>query len=132
LQDRNWKKVTCLKERFDNKGFFAALDAQRAARRMTWKQVAEESGVAASTLTRMAQGKRPDVDGLAALVRWSGLKVDGFMGAEDAPPAEPLAQISTLLHADTRLSAQNRTALEHMLRAAYEQLRNDKEEGAPL
>jgi uncharacterized membrane protein len=49
------------------------------------------------------------------------------MGAEDARTAEPLAQISSLLHADARLSAQNRTALEHMLRAAYEQLRNDKD-----
>jgi transcriptional regulator with XRE-family HTH domain len=116
-----------VKDQFDNRGFFAALDAQRATRRMTWKQVAEESGVAASTLTRMAQGKRPDVDGLTALVRWSGLKAERFMGMEDALPAEPLAEISSLLQSDTRLSAQNRSALEHMLRAAYEQLRNDKD-----
>ena len=34
-----------VKDKFDNRGFFAALDAQRAAKRVTWKQVAEESGV---------------------------------------------------------------------------------------
>jgi transcriptional regulator with XRE-family HTH domain len=59
-----------MKEKFDNEGFFAALDAHRLAKRLTWKQVAEQSEVSASTLTRMAQGKRPDVDGLAALLKW--------------------------------------------------------------
>lgn len=113
-----------MKEKFDNEGFFSALDAQRAARRLTWKQVAAESGVSASTLTRMAQGKRPDIDGLAALARWSGLSVEKFFG-EKQGQAEPLAEITALLHADVRLSAQNRAALEHVLRAAYEKLRDD-------
>ncbi len=35
--------------------------------------------MSASTLTRMAQGKRPDVDGLAALVAWSGLDADDYV-----------------------------------------------------
>ena len=113
-----------MKDQFDNQAFFAALDAQRVAKRLTWKQVAEESGVSASTLTRMAQGKRPDVDGLAALTRWSGLKLDRFIGRAEGPP-EPLAEMTALLHSDPRLSAQNKAALEHVLRAAYEKLRHD-------
>ena len=63
--------------RFEADAFYAALDAERRDRRYTWKQVAEESQVSASTLTRMAQGRRPDVDSLAALVTWSGLSADG-------------------------------------------------------
>ena len=59
--------------------FFAALDAERQARRCTWKQVAEECGISASTLSRMSQGKHPDVNGLAALAAWSGLDVDRFV-----------------------------------------------------
>ena len=31
------------------------------------------------TLTRMGQGKRPDVDSLAALATWSRLNVDDFI-----------------------------------------------------
>ena len=54
------------KGRFDADGFYAALDAERRSRRYTWKRVADESRVSASTLTRMAQGRRPDVDSLAA------------------------------------------------------------------
>jgi transcriptional regulator with XRE-family HTH domain len=59
------------KAEFDAQGFHRALDAVRAARRLNWKLVAEESGVSASTLTRLAQGRRPDVDSLAALVGWA-------------------------------------------------------------
>jgi transcriptional regulator with XRE-family HTH domain len=113
-----------MKGTFDNAAFFAALDAKRAARRITWKQVAEETGVSASTLTRMAQGRRPDVDGLAALLKWSGLRAEPFMDAPEAA-SEPLSEMTALIYADRRLSAQNKSVLEHMLRAAYEKLRDD-------
>src|SRR4051794_14029426 len=105
-----------MKGTFDNTAFFAALDAKRSAGRMTWKQVAEETGVSASTLTRMAQGRRPDVDGLAALLRWSGLKAESFVSGPEAT-SEPLSEMTALIYADQRLSAQNKSVLEHMLRA---------------
>ena len=50
------------KRSFDAAGFFAALDAQRRSTKKTWKQVAGEAGLSASTLTRLAQGHRPDID----------------------------------------------------------------------
>ncbi len=59
---------------FDSDAFYAALDGVRRARDLNWKEVAAQSGVSASTLTRMAQGKRPDVDGLAALCRVVGTR----------------------------------------------------------
>ena len=65
--------------RFDSGAFFAALDAERQARQCTWKQVAEECGISASTLSRMSQGRHPDVNGLAALAAWSGLDMDRFV-----------------------------------------------------
>ena len=74
---------------FDADGFYAALDSERRSRRHTWKRVADESGVSASTLTRMAQGRRPDVDSLAALVAWSGLSADAFVREEQAKPRLP-------------------------------------------
>ena len=112
-----------MKGSFDNEKFYAALDAQRRGRGLTWKQVAEQSGVSASTLTRMAQGKRPDVDGLAALLSWGGLQADSFMDAVTATPADPLTQMTILVRGDQRLSSENKTMIEGVLRAVYGSVR---------
>jgi transcriptional regulator with XRE-family HTH domain len=106
---------------FDAARFYQALDVTRAARRLNWKQVAERSGVSASTLTRLAQGKRPDVDSMAALVSWSGLSADDFVGGQREQP-EALSQITSLLSADSRLSAESRDAMIGMVTAAYQRM----------
>jgi transcriptional regulator with XRE-family HTH domain len=114
------------KARFDEQAFYAALDSQRQSQRLNWKQVAQAAGVSASTLTRIAQGKRPDVDSLAALLAWSGLKADEFVVADErAPRADPLAQVTAYLRADPHLKPEAAAALEAVLKAAYEKLRND-------
>ncbi len=112
---------------FDAEGFYEALDATRLARKLNWKQVAAESGVSASTLTRMAQGRRPDVDGLAALTAWSGLSADDFVRSEGRP-AEPdaLAQITTYLRSDRNLTPEAATALDELIKATYERLRKSE------
>ena len=75
-------------DNFDSEAFYASLNAARLSRQMTWKEVAEEAGVAASTLSRMAQGARPDVNGLAALLEWSNLKAEMFIpGAGKKKPS---------------------------------------------
>ena len=106
--------------RFDGDAFYAALDGERQARQYTWKRVAEESGVSASTLTRFSQGRRPDVDGLASLSAWSGLDVHKFFrggGAKKEP--EPLALISSYLRSDPRLNEDTAIAIDQMVKAAY-------------
>jgi transcriptional regulator with XRE-family HTH domain len=110
---------------FDAAGFYAALDSQRHSMGLTWKQVASLTGVAASTLTRMGQGRSPDANGLAALSKWSGLDVRDFYRdqVEAVVEAEPLAQITVLLRADRNLSREGVSALEAMLKSAYEQMR---------
>lgn len=112
------------KGEFDAEGFYTSLDAVRQARRLNWKQVAEQSGVSASTLTRLAQQRRPDVDSLAALLSWSGLSGDDFVrvegGRKSAP--EPLGQIATYLRADPRLSDEGRSAMLDIISAAYGRL----------
>ena len=110
---------------FDADAFYAALDGVRHSRQLNWKQVAAQSGVSASTLTRMAQGKRPDVDGLAALVAWSGLDADAYIRSADEqrPEQEPLAMISTYLRGDRNLSPDAAIALEQVIKVTYDQLR---------
>src|SRR5689334_19751590 len=110
---------------FDTEAFYAALDAQRQGRRLTWKQVAGESGVSASTLTRMAQGRRPDLDGLAKLCAWSGLSADDFIrkatGSAEQP--ETLAKIATYLRADPHLEPDTADMLDQLIRTTYERFR---------
>jgi transcriptional regulator with XRE-family HTH domain len=110
---------------FDATAFYAALDATRDAKSKNWKQVAGESGVSASTLTRMAQGKRPDVDSLAKLLRWSGLNPSDYLLSEKRAAGEPMAQISTLLKSDRNLSPESASALDKIIRAAYKQFRDN-------
>jgi transcriptional regulator with XRE-family HTH domain len=64
--------------RFDARALYAALDTKRRAHGMSWQQVAEETGVSASTLTRTKQGGRLEVDGTLAMVRWLGRTVESF------------------------------------------------------
>ncbi len=114
---------------FRGEAFFAALDSARTARQLNWKQVAEQAGVSASTLTRMAQGKRPDVDSLTALVQWSGLSADPFVASGgSAMSAEPLSQITSLLYADSTLSEDSRETMIDMITAAYARSRRSKQQ----
>jgi transcriptional regulator with XRE-family HTH domain len=110
--------------RFDNEAFFAALNAERLSRRLNWKEVSEKAGVQASTITRMGQGKKPDVNSLAALLAWSNLKTEMFVrGAGDAESL-PLAQITALLRADPTLTPQKARVLENIIHTTYETLRD--------
>ncbi len=113
--------------KFDSKGFYEALDATRRSRNLNWKEVAAQSGVSASTLTRMAQGKRPDVDGLAALVSWSGLKADDFVRSENKQgEPEPLAMISTYLRSDKNLTPEAAATLDEVVKLTYQRLRKQE------
>ncbi len=115
------------KVEFDVESFYAALDSQRQSQRLTWKQVAEKSEVSASTLTRMAQGRRPDVDSLAALLQWSGLQAEAFVkGDQPRTESDPLTQITAYLRADRNLTPEGAAALEAIVKAGYESLRKDR------
>ena len=106
---------------FDLDAFHSALDGQRIAKGLTWKDVAEQSGVSASTLVRIGQGRRPDVDGLALLLMWLGVDFSQFVPRVGEP--EPLAQVSANLRADRNLSADSAKALDAIIKVAYEQFK---------
>lgn len=111
---------------FDGDGFFRALQATVTARSKTWKQVAEETGVSASTLTRMSQGRRPDAGSLAALSAWADLNPSDFVHAPfKARKPESMARISTLLRSDPSLDPHAAEAIEAIVKAAYERFRKD-------
>jgi transcriptional regulator with XRE-family HTH domain len=111
-----------MRDDFDVEALYAALDSQREAKKMNWKDVAAETGVSASTLTRMAQAKSPDAKGLAALLVWSGFSADEFMatkGSAKRKEPETLAKITAVLRADRSLTKPSAVAIEEILKAAY-------------
>lgn len=112
-------------EHFDTEAFYAALNGVRLSRQMTWKNVAEETGIAASTLSRMGQGASPDVNGLAALLKWSSLRAEMFIPGAGKRDAAPLARITALLRADPHLSPQNAKLMEDIVISTYKKLKGD-------
>ena len=117
-------------DHFDVAALHAALDSERRSRRLTWKNVAAQSGVSASTLTRLSQGRQPDVNSLAALTAWLGISADRFMCAKTVDQfgaASPLAQISSIIHRDPHLNPEGAVALEELIRATYARLRTDSD-----
>jgi hypothetical protein len=74
--------------KFDFEKFYHAVNAKRTARAASWRQVAREVGIGKSTLARMAQNKRPDADGLAALSFWAQLNPADFV--DPSPPARAM------------------------------------------
>lgn len=70
--------------RFNTKALYEALDTQRAARDLTWAQVAGEIGVSAATLRRTRDGGRLELEGALSMVRWLGRTIESF--ATDVSP----------------------------------------------
>ena len=109
---------------FDNEAFFDALNAERLSRQqMPWKEVAQEAGVAASTLTRMGDGKNPDVNGLAALLAWSGLKAEDFIREASKENPENFSQAVALLRAVPDLSKPQLDVLVSILQSTYKTMK---------
>ena len=64
--------------RFHPPALSAALDAERTLRGLAWRTVAAETGVAASTIRRLASPGRCEVDGILALTSWLGRRIEDF------------------------------------------------------
>jgi transcriptional regulator with XRE-family HTH domain len=100
---------------------YAALDAKRDKQGLSWRELARHLAISPSTLTRMAQGRRPDVDAFATLLRWLGMPADAFMrpAAKSKEGASTVAMISSYLRADRTIEAKDAEALEDIIKAAY-------------
>ena len=114
---------------FDVSAFYGALNAVREARGLAWKQVAAETGVNASTLTRIGQGKKPDVDGLISLLMWSNLTAEMFVqGGTKKRIIEPVAEITRLIRMDRTLSHNNAKIVEDVFKSTYTRLKITEED----
>lgn len=73
--------------RLNPPALYAALDAERQQRRVTWQQVARECGVSAQTIQRTRHQVRFEVDGILALTGWLGRPVEDFTVDDRSRPS---------------------------------------------
>jgi transcriptional regulator with XRE-family HTH domain len=108
----------------DVEALYAALDNKRKTRGTSWRQIAGELAISPSTFSRMAQGRRPDVDTFATLLRWLGMPAESFMRGTTATAAteEPVAMVSSYLRSARNIKPEDAEALEDIFRAAYNRL----------
>ena len=100
----------------------AALDSERKARGWSWRQLAKAARVSPSTLTRMQQGKSPDVNTFSALTTWLDIPAERFYLEQPNPPTpweDPMAVISTLLRGKKKMNPKALTALQELVNAAF-------------
>lgn len=109
---------------FANEDFYQAIDIHRENLGITWSKAADQANVSASTFTRIAQGKKPDVDTLSALCRWAHLDANQFLLPKNAKiEKEPVAEAMALFRADPNLSEPGRRAIEALVKEAYKQFK---------
>jgi transcriptional regulator with XRE-family HTH domain len=119
------------KTQINTKTLYAALDAQREARGISWRQLAHEVEVSPSTLSRLGQGKGPAADVFVALAGWLGLAAEQFIETSEGTregQEEPdvVAQLAPLLRARKDLTEQDVTYLEEIIGAAVRRFRAER------
>lgn len=112
----------------------AALDQERSARGLSWRQLAGEIGVTPSLLSRLRNGFKPDADGFATLVTWLGIPAEKFLVEEGAevPRGRPelMAEVTALLRARQDLDDIDAQYLEDIIQATLRHIelqRRDRE-----
>lgn len=113
--------------KIDVAALHAALDAERTARNLSWRQLAKEIDVTPSLLARLSNGYRPDADGFVTLVSWLGIPAEKFMlrQGEDNPGRQPelLSELAPLLRARRDLDEADITYLEEVIKATIRRVR---------
>ena len=110
-----------------------AVRRRREQQNLSLRDVADETGVSASTLSRIENGTgKPDADNIARLAAWLDMPIErvlhhGHRSASDPKPVVYYPHESTPeiveahLRADKHLTPQTAKALSELFRVAYKQ-----------
>ncbi|OZF44910.1 transcriptional regulator [Rhodococcus sp. 14-2470-1b] len=108
---------------------YAALDAARQERQLSWRALAGEIGVSPSLLSRLGNGLKPDTDGFATIIAWLRMPAedfferDGKRAAFDDREPDLMAQLAPLLRARKDLSETDVRYLQQVIGATIERAR---------
>src|SRR5436190_23229256 len=110
-----------------------AMRRRREQQGMSLRDVAEETGVSASTLSRIENGTgKPDADNIARLAAWLDMPIERVMhhGPRSAADPQPVVYyphestpeiVEAHLRADRQLTPETAKALSELFRVAYAQ-----------
>jgi transcriptional regulator with XRE-family HTH domain len=108
-----------------------AIKRHRDELKMSLRDVADEIGVSASTLSRIENGTgKPDTDNIARITRWLDMPVDRVMTNRRGKDVEPVVYypheatpeiVEAHLRADKKLTPDTAKALSELFRVAYQQ-----------
>ncbi|WP_202033190.1 helix-turn-helix transcriptional regulator [Nocardioides sp. WS12] len=115
------------------KTLHAALDKAREDADLSWRALAKEIGVNASTISRMQQGLKPDVNAFAAMTTWLRMDAEKFyLAGDDDPgtsdPAPLMSELTVLLRARPDLPDKNRSYLEDVIEATLRRFESERTE----
>ena len=115
---------------FDDTTFFETLERRRQAEGLSWRQLGRQLGLSPSTFSRLARGRRPDIETFIKLLAWLDVPAATFMrGGSGTSPQSPgqntLAVIVGALQSDPAIPKDAAGALEQLLRVAYSRVRTD-------
>ena len=114
-----------------------AIRRKREEMGLSLRDVADETGVSASTLSRIENGTgKPDADNIARLTSWLDMPVDRVMKKHgESENVEPVIYypheatpeiVEAHLRADKNLSPETAKALSELFRVAYQQFSTPK------
>ena len=122
---------------FKNDNFINTVELGRAIKRrreetgQSLRDVADVTGVSASTLSRIENGTgKPDADNIARLTSWLDMPIDRVMNKTAAADVEPVIYypheatpeiVEAHLRADKNLTPETANALSELFRVAYKQ-----------
>ncbi len=117
-----------------------AIRRKREEQGLSLRDVADETGVSASTLSRIENGTgKPDADNIARLTAWLNVPMERIMSGRqlDGDEARPVVYfpqetmpdiVEAHLRADRNLTPETAKALSELFRVAYSQFSHPGEE----
>jgi transcriptional regulator with XRE-family HTH domain len=117
----------------------SAIRRRREQQGLSLRDVADETGVSASTLSRIENGTgKPDADNIARLAAWLDMPIERVMhhGGHATSDPKPVVYyphestpeiVEAHLRADKHLTPQTAKALSELFRVAYAQFSNPED-----
>ena len=103
------------------------LKKTRDRRGLNLRAVEAETGVSATTLSRIERGATtPDLDTLNALIDWLQLDGSDVFNATPGNPESVPERVRALLRADPQLDSQTAQALAAVFETAYNEFADEK------
>ena len=94
---------------------------QRKRGSMGVRAAAGEIGISAATLSRIENGRVPDLETLKRVCAWLGVDPAAYLGVPSGPAVSSAPSIQIIFKKDRAVSPQTSSALAKLIQAAYQQ-----------